>query len=129
MVLVGSFAAELAAKTWEEIQNELNENEPSNLSTNISLNSSTLNDAVSGSSRVNESTSDWQRLLGVQDSEIPSWLLGLKQGLEGAWERVGLVMEDEVCTTACTSIHKHKLTYMNMCFILYMCFLLNCSGE
>ena len=74
VILVGTLAADVASRTWDEIQREVDEsNDPS----------------------VNEQSSDLQRMLGVKDSDLPDFMLKAKRALEAAWTRVGGVVQDE----------------------------------
>ena len=74
VILVGTLAADVASRTWDEIQREVGEGK-------VSSNT--------------DQTSDLQRMLGVKDSDLPEFLLKGKQALEAAWARVGGVVQDE----------------------------------
>lgn len=79
VILVGSLAANLASQTWEEIQKEVGGEEKLK------------------EERGNEDMpSDWQKMTGIKDSDLPAPLLGFKKDLDAAWSRVNDVMEDEV---------------------------------
>lgn len=73
VILVGTLAADVASKMWEEIQAESN------------------SDTEGG----NTKSSSMQEAWGIRDEDIPSFLLGFKEDLSAAWSRVSSVVQDE----------------------------------
>jgi uncharacterized membrane protein YdjX (TVP38/TMEM64 family) len=104
VVLVGTFATQLVADTWSEIQSEMQEiqaqKEAQRLEVDGALGSEGGNSVnSSGSSGSSGSSSggdlDLFTMLGIVDGDLPKPVEKVKRELSGAWGRVDKVIEDE----------------------------------
>jgi len=80
-VLVGGLATQIATRTWEEMQKELE--------------SSSAEGSSLGGKDFMESDLDFLKVLAIDDNKLPGWIRGLKDGLGSAWLRVDTVLRDE----------------------------------
>lgn len=87
VVIVGSFAAQVAARSWEEIQQEIN----------MLQQTLRARDDPSDLTRYGGDLNDvglWD-LIGVKDEELPQFLRGWKQTFDRAYTRLEIVLFDE----------------------------------
>jgi SNARE associated Golgi protein len=94
IILVGTFATEVAASTWEEIKKETAENDAQ-----LALQESSSSEVLSDASKA-LSSSGFLRMMGVTAEDVeklPGWLKGLVGDVFSAQNRVEAVIVDEVC--------------------------------
>lgn len=76
LILIGTFATQIATNTWNEIQSEMK--------------------SISGEDdKNNPNDVDWFQMFGVSPEDLPVWVNGLKKDSDAAWNRLESVMLDE----------------------------------